>query len=417
MNHPISITAIASISPLGSGPQQIWARYGDDAHALALRNFNGETAWVAPLREAEKKQVELLRKSDSHYKELDDSVLYAILAARRAVAAGGWSAKDNFGVNIGSSRGATALFEAHHGHYLKEGTAATLSSPTTTLGNISSWVAHDLGTKGPEISHSITCSTALHAFLNGVAWLRAQMAHKFLVGGSEAPLTPFTMAQMKALKIYAAPPEGEGPAQRTKDRAPWAVAPDLGHGRVAERSGSYPCQALNLDKKTNTMVLGEGAAMACLEMGVSEKSLAVVHGVGFGTELLSHNVSLSANAVCFQRSMAMALGDVPPHAVDVIVMHAPGTLKGDRAEANAIKRIFGADTPFLTTNKWKLGHTFGASGMLSLELAVLMLQHQKAIKVPFVAYAKEPQHINRVLVNAVGFGGNAVSILLAKVPL
>ena len=115
--------------------------------------------------------------------------------------------------------------------------------------------------------------------------------------------------------------------------------------------------------------------------------------------------------------MAMALGDVPPHAVDVIVMHAPGTVKGDRAEANAIKRIFGVDTPFLTTNKWKLGHTFGASGMLSLELAVLMLQHQKAIKVPFVAYAKEPQHINKVLVNAVGFGGNAVSILLAKVPL
>jgi 3-oxoacyl-(acyl-carrier-protein) synthase len=38
------------------------------------------------------------------------------------------------------------------------------------LGNISSWVAHDLQSSGPEISHSITCSTALHAVLNGVAW-------------------------------------------------------------------------------------------------------------------------------------------------------------------------------------------------------------------------------------------------------
>ena len=71
------------------------------------------------------------------------------------------------------------------------------------MGNISSWVAHDLQTEGPEISHSITCSTALHALLNGVAWLQSGKQIKFLVGGSEAPLTPFTIAQMQALKIYA----------------------------------------------------------------------------------------------------------------------------------------------------------------------------------------------------------------------
>ena len=34
-----------------------------------------------------------------------------------------------------------------------------LVSPTTTLGNISSWVAYDLGLDGVTLSHSITCST------------------------------------------------------------------------------------------------------------------------------------------------------------------------------------------------------------------------------------------------------------------
>ncbi|MGB5359757.1 MAG: beta-ketoacyl synthase, partial [Eudoraea sp.] len=58
-----------------------------------------------------------------------------------------------------------------------------------------------------------------------------------------------------------------------------------------------------------------------------------------------------------------------------------------------------------------VGHTFGASGILSLELAVLMLQHQRFIGVPFMKF-NPPQKINRVLINAVGFGGNAVSILL-----
>ncbi len=71
--------------------------------------------------------------------------------------------------------------------------------------------------------------------------------------------------------------------------------------------------------------------------------------------------------------MKMAMGDLPSAEIDAIVMHAPGTIKGDLSEINAIKAIFGEQLPALTTNKWKLGHTFGASGTLSMELAMLML--------------------------------------------
>lgn len=95
-------------------------------------------------------------------------------------------------------------------------------------------------------------------------------------------------------------------------------------------------------------------------------------------------------------------------------MHAPGTIKGDQSEINAISKIFCNKIPFLTTNKWKLGHTFGASGLLSLELAVLMLLHQKVIAVPFATNQPHPKSLNKILVNAVGFGGNAVSVLLTK---
>ena len=97
-----------------------------------------------------------------------------MVASRKAIEKAGWTKEDIFGINIGSSRGATDLFEKHFQEYLETGKAQTLASPTTTLGNISSWVAHDLQSSGPEISHSITCSTALHSVLNGVAWLRAR---------------------------------------------------------------------------------------------------------------------------------------------------------------------------------------------------------------------------------------------------
>ncbi|MEJ1221242.1 beta-ketoacyl synthase N-terminal-like domain-containing protein [Sediminicola sp. 1XM1-17] len=384
MSQSISITALASISPLGISLEESWENYLKDGHHLIEKKIGDAKSWVAPLSVHAKEEIEKLKASDPKYKSLDDSVLYAMFAARKAMHMAGWNAKDNFGVNVGSSRGATALFEKYHQEFLQTGNSSTLASPTTTLGNISSWIAHDLQTQGPEISHSITCSTALHSVLNGIAWIKSGMADKFMVGGSEAPLTPFTIAQMKALKIYS------------------------------REESEYPCRALDLDKKVNTMVLGEGASMICMEQGRKDNALAVIAGIGYATEVLQHNISISTEAECFQRSMQMALGDTNPDEVDVIVMHAPGTVKGDWSEKNAISKIFRNKTPLLTTNKWKIGHTFGASGMLSMELAIMMLRQQEYIGVPYLQQEPRLQKINKVMVNAVGFGGNAVSVLLSR---
>lgn len=382
MSQTISITAIASISPLGNNPKVIWQNYLNEKHCFVKEIIDNAATFIAALDVDAVDKIELLKESDTKYKFLDKSVLYAMEASRKALKQAGWSTNDVFGINIGSSRGATALFEKYHQEYLKTGKAQTLASPTTTLGNISSWVAHDLQSTGPEISHSITCSTALHALLNGVAWLKSGMIDKFMVGGSEAPLTDFTIAQMRALKIYSRSEE------------------------------TYPNRALDLEKTQNTMILGEGAAVCCLEIGKKENALAFIEGIGYATEVLEHNISISAEATCFQKSMKMALKDTELSDVDVIVMHAPGTIKGDLTEYRAIQKVFGEKLPLLTTNKWKIGHTFGASGMLSVELAILMMQHNSFIGVPFVEGQQQTKGIKKVLVNAVGFGGNAVSVLL-----
>jgi 3-oxoacyl-(acyl-carrier-protein) synthase len=383
LSQIISITALSSVSPLGNNLEIIWENYLKEQHCFVNKVIDKTPAFVAPLDSVSAAKVELLKQSDIKYKFLDNSVLYAIEASRNAIQQAGWGENDVFGINIGSSRGATDLFEKHHQEYLETGKAQTLVSPTTTLGNISSWVAHDLQSTGPEISHSITCSTALHAVLNGVAWLRSGMVDKFLVGGSEAPLTDFTIAQMKALKIYS-------------------------------RSNElYPNRALDLDKTQNTMILGEGAGVCCLEMGKKENALAYIEGIGYATEILEHNISISAEAVCFQKSMAMALKDTALSDVDVIVMHAPGTIKGDLTEYKAIQKVFGESLPLVTTNKWKIGHTFGASGILSMEFAILMMQHNTFVGVPFAKAQQQKRPVKKVLVNAVGFGGNAVSVLLS----
>lgn len=374
---------MASVSPLGSSAKEIWQRYTDPVHYIKLHDFAGKEAFAASLSPDLKNEISELRSSRGNLSKVDDSVLYAVKAARIAVERAGWEKGEDVGINIGSSRGATRLFEKFHSEFLKNGKAATLSSPATTLGNISSWVAQDLQSTGPDISHSVTCSTGLHAILNGVAWINAGMAGKFLAGGSEAALTPFTMAQMQAMKI------------------------------IASEDGEYPCRALDLQKKKNTMVLGEGAAVACLEKGHHPDALAMITGLGYATEGVKNPVSISANGTAFQKSMKMALGSLPACEIDAIVMHAPGTLKGDQSEFNAIRSIFGEDLPALTSNKWKIGHTFGASGTLSLELAIMMLQYQEFIPVPYASSGSVPGKLHNILVNAVGFGGNAVSLLVS----
>ena len=383
MKTKIAITSLASFSPLGNTPEGIWNNYLSPKTLITTKDFNGKGQFVATIPAEIRKEIDGLRKEDSKYKALDETVLMAILTSRKAIENAGWHKGDDFGINIGSSRGATQLFEKYHSEFIATGKTATLTSPTTTLGNISSWVAHDLKSKGPEISHSITCSTALHAVLNAVAWLQSGMATKFLVGGSEAPLTAFTLAQMHALKIYA------------------------------KQHQEFPCRAFDLTKSKNTMVLGEGAALACLELGEKENALGYITGIGYATDELEHNISISNEAICFQKSMAMALKNMPLDEVDAIVMHAPGTIKGDTSEYKAIEQLFKDKLPMLTTNKWKIGHTFGASGILSLELALMMMQHNTFVGIPYVSETNPRNNIRNVLINAVGFGGNAVSILVS----
>ena len=381
MQTNISITGMGSISPLGADRANIWRQYLSDKPLLVGQQVGEELLPVGRLQEEIHALVREIRQENARYRNVDPTVLYALYASRQALQEAGWEQGKDFGVNIGSSRGATTLFEEYHQNFLEQGKCAPLASPTTSLGNIASWVMQDAKGQGAAISHSITCSTALHALLNGIAWLHADMAEGFLVGGSEAPLTPFTLSQMKALKIYGS------------------------------LSDSYPCQPLLLEKLKNTMVLGEGSAVFAIEKGVRPNALAIVKGIGYATEVITHPVAISAQAEALRLSMQQALQGVAPAEVDVVIPHATGTIKGDEAEYHALREVFGQDLPRLTSNKWKIGHTFAASGALAIEMAVLMLQNQQFLPLPYLKKEAEAP-LRNILINATGFGGNAVSVLI-----
>lgn len=383
----ILIKAKASISSVGHESEQIWQQYKSQKSALSTCCFNGQDTPTGKLKTESEALIKTIRGEDLSYRRLDKSVLLVLWAGREAVKNADWKKLQHTGINIGSSRGATQLFEKYHQHFIEAPNKrmSPLVSPTTTLGNITSWLAYDLGTEGATLSHSITCSTALHGILNACAWLNSNMADQFLVGGAEAPLTDFTVAQMRALSVY------------TKQSSDWSCAP------------------LQKGKKANSMVLGEGAAVFALEKDNGQKGIAKIIGLGYATEIIEHNASLSANAECLQKSMVMALKEAEISEVDLIVMHSPGTLKGDESELIAIKSVFTEQTPHLISTKHQTGHTLGASGALSLDLAIEMIVREESISFPYPTELNQKKIAPKtILVNAVGFGGNAVSIIIQK---
>jgi 3-oxoacyl-[acyl-carrier-protein] synthase II len=387
MQEKIIITGMGSISSMGSTQEEIWKNYCTQTTRITPCCFNNCDTWVGKLHPNQEELLKNLRKENPQFRRLDKTVLLSIISARQAVKNAGWGEEKNISINLGSSRGATQLFEKYHKNFVqnKEDRLTPLVSPTTTLGNISSWVAYDIGSKGASFSHSITCSTALHSILNGIAWLTSGMTTKFMAGGAEAPLSDFTIAQMRALRIYS------------------------------EEKGSFPSLPIEKNKTTNSLVLGEAAAVFCLEKDKGQHRQATIQGFGFSTELIEHNVSLSAEAECLKEAMKMALKNANLETVDSIVMHAPGTLKGDVSEYKAIQHLFGEKIPHLISTKYTTGHTFGASGAISIELAILMLKNKKLINLPYESFsAGNKNNPTNIMVNATGFGGNAVSIILSK---
>lgn len=374
MKNPIYINDYALLAPLGNIGFEVLKNY--------FTTKNGDL--VATLPASINDQLTRLKQESSLYKKLDRTALLAILAARLLQ-----HVPSDTAINIGSSRGATGVWEKGYDRFRESEITPATTSPLSTLGNVSSWVAQDLGTTGVAFSHSITCATASHAILNAIAWLQSDMASHFIAGGVEAPLTPFTIAQMKSLRIYS--------TQQT----------------------TYPCAALTINKDYNSMILGEAAAVFLLAKKRLKNTKAIITSYGTAIESLQSATSVTATGDCLKDAMTRCLVGHDLNTIDAIVTHAPGTILGDKAEFAAIQSVFGTAYPVLCNNKWQLGHSLGASAAVSIAMALAMFEKQTYFKIPYLQDAlTNPRGLKhaprKILINATGFGGNAVSILLEK---
>ncbi|MFF8381771.1 beta-ketoacyl-[acyl-carrier-protein] synthase family protein [Streptomyces sp. NPDC015661] len=260
-------------------------------------------------------------------------------------------------------------------------------------------VSIEYGARAGVYTPVSACSSGAEAIALGARLIRAGEADVVIAGGTEAAITPITVAgfvQAQALSRHTAEPAS---ASR-----PFA----------ADRSG---------------FVLSEGAAVMVLESAEHAAARgARVHAVlaGAGIAADAHHITAPAPDGSGQTAAmrkALAQAGLAPEQIGHINAHATGTPVGDVAEAHAIREVFGRAT--VTAPKAALGHLFGAAGAIEALIAVLSVKHgvipptrnlsaagvAPDIDLDVVAERREiPQEA--VLSNSFGFGGQNVSLIV-----
>ncbi|MEM7596090.1 MAG: amino acid adenylation domain-containing protein [Pseudomonadota bacterium] len=175
------------------------------------------------------------------------------------------------------------------------------------------------------------------------------------------------------------------------------VAPEayVGMSQAGMLSPDGKCHAF--DKRANGMVPGE--AVAVLVLKPLHKALAdgdPIHGVikASGTNYDGRTNGITAPSGAAQTALLTDLFEdakVAAQDVDWVVSHGTGTELGDMVEAHALQDVFRGYVPqqntAVTSTKSNFGHTFAASGLVSV---IAMLQAMRAEQIPPSLHCAEP---------------------------
>jgi len=126
------------------------------------------------------------------------------------------------------------------------------------------------------------------------------------------------------------------------------------------------------------------------------------------------------------RCMRQALATVDGK-VDYINTHGTSTPVGDQREIGAIREVFGAEIPNISSTKSLTGHSLGAAGVQESIYSILMMQggfigksaHIEQLDpefegVPIVRERIDGARIDTVLSNSFGFGGTNATLVFQR---
>jgi 3-oxoacyl-[acyl-carrier-protein] synthase II len=396
------VTGFGIVSAIGNSAVDTWsALLAGRTGAAPISRF---PAGEFPVRFAcEVKHLDVSEFVDSKAARRMDRCTHLLLAAaRRAERDSGLevaAVAERAGTAIGTALGGVASFERTVLELRSRGPGRVSPfSIVQTLPNLpAGWVSIELGTRGPLLSESTACAASTMAIGDALDAIRLGRADVMVCGGTEAPVTPASVAGFAAMRALSTRNDDPGSASRPFD---------------AERDGFVIAEAAGV------LVLEE------LEHARARKARVYAELAGYGVSSDANHVSdpdpIGTNGA---RAVRMALADanIEPEQVGYVNAHGTSTPIGDAAETRVLKLVFGdtlPERPLISSTKGATGHALGAAGAIEAVFTVLALHHgvlpptiNQAVPDPecdldYLANAPRAEQVDVAISNSFGFGGH-----------
>ncbi|WP_394553348.1 beta-ketoacyl-[acyl-carrier-protein] synthase family protein [Agromyces sp. MMS24-JH15] len=350
----VVITGLGAVTPLGADVASTWAALLASESGIrgdVLRDADGGDVPATSAGTMAVDPAGLLAIVEA--KRLDRSQQAALAASREAWLDAGSPVvdPDRFATAVGTGVGGllTLLKEDETLKAIGVRRVSPRAVPLLMPNAAAAVVGIEFGARAGTYTPVSACSSGAEAIAHGARLIRAGEADIVIAGGTEAAISPITVAgflQARALSRY----EGD-PANASR---PFSV----------DRDG---------------FVLGEGSGMVVLESAEHAAARgARVHAVlaGAGIAADAHHLTAPAPDGAGQMAAmrkALLQAGLAPAQIGHVNAHATGTPVGDVAEARAIHEVFGRTT--VTAPKAALGHLFGAAGAVEAIIAILSVKH------------------------------------------
>lgn len=405
----VVITGLGAVTPLGNNVEDFWNGLKEGRSGINMITRFDTTDYKVKIA-GEVKDFDASVCGDMKtVKRMELFSRYAVAASREAFEDAGldMEKEDPFrvGVSIGSGIGALQVAESGMTRLLEKGPGRVdpLLIPRMISNMAAGNVAISFGLKGKNINVVTACASGTHSIGEAFRSIQHGEAEVMLCGGTEAAVTPLSIAGFTQLTALTTDPD-----------------PD---------TASRP-----FDKDRHGFVLGEGAGVIVLEELEHAKARGAhiyAEFLGYGATCDAYHITSPAedgSGAAMAMSYAIKDAGLEPEDIDYINAHGTGTPLNDLFETRAIKLCFGEHARELKINSTKsmTGHLLGAAGGIE---AVVLTKSVEEDYVHVTRNLRESEEeldldycrgegchtkVDAGLSNSLGFGGHNATIVIGK---
>lgn len=406
----VVITGMGAICPIGNTIKEFWDNLMAGQSGIDMIDRFDPTDFPTKIAA----QVKGFNAQDymprTEARRMDPFIQYACAATRIALEDAGLELSqhnpDRAGVLIGTGIGGLDIFEKQCLVLQKRGVGGInpffipMLIPNMAAGHVSIM----FGAKGPSSCSVTACATATNSIGDAFRMIQHGSADIMISGGTEAPITPLSIAGFCAMKALST--HNDKPQQA--------------------------CRPFDIDR--DGFVMGEGSGVLILEglehaLNRGAKIYAELIGYGSSSDAY-HIVQPDPEGDGAVRALNAALSEIGIKAGQLDYMNAHGTGTGfnDRVETKALKRVLGADPGNLaiTSTKSATGHMLGAAGAVELIATTLICTKDlipaninldnpdPECDLDYVRGEARKKTVNIAASESLGFGGHNAVLVITK---